>query len=82
MSWVEWAWWATLMAGVLIAAVVWALLEALRRTVDQVARGADEVLALGGQVAQHTWTVQLFHATKAQGVALLEELRRQEGSGR
>lgn len=74
LTWVQTAWWATLGAGLLVALVVWALLELLRRSVHQVREGVDEVLRQGGQVAQNTWTIQLLQTTKAHGVQLVEEL--------
>ena len=70
------AWWIALGVGLVVALVVWALLELLRRSVGNVEKGVDEVLTLGGQVAQNTWTVQLLQATKARGVELLEEIQR------
>ncbi len=70
------AWWIALGVGLVVALVVWALLEILRRSVNAVRDGVDAVLSLGGQVAQNTWTVQLLRATKARGVELLEELGR------
>ncbi len=52
------------------------LLETLRRSVHEVRRGVDDVLSMGGRLAQNTWTVQLLETTKARGVDLLEELHR------
>lgn len=74
LTWVQTAWWATLGAGLLVALVVWALLELLRRSVHEVREGVDEVLRRGGQVAQNTWTIQLLQTTKSHGVQLVEEL--------
>ena len=70
------AWWAALGVGLVVALVVWVLLETLRRSVDDVRRGVDDVLSMGGRLAQNTWTVQLLNVTKARGVELLEELHR------
>jgi hypothetical protein len=75
-SGVEIAWWAALAVGLVVAVVVWALLEVLRRSVEDVRRGVDDVLSMGGRLAQNTWTVQLLRVTKARGVELLEELQR------
>jgi hypothetical protein len=75
------AWWVALALGFVVALVVWTLLEILRRTVHDVRRGADDVLSMGGRLAQNTWTIQLLKTTKDRGVELLEELRRaEEGS--
>ncbi len=76
-SGVETAWWAALGVGLVVALVVWALLEVLRRTVHEVRRGVDDVLLMGGRLAQNTWTVQLLETTKARAIDLLEELQRQ-----
>jgi hypothetical protein len=81
LTWVETAWWATLGAGLVVALVVWALLEALRRTVHEVREGVDEVLRVGGQLAQNTWTVQLLKTTKERGVELVDELEQIAGGG-
>jgi hypothetical protein len=72
---VEIAWWVALGLGLVVALVVWALLEILRRSVHTVRRDVDDVLAMGGRVAQNTWNVQLLEVTKARGAELLEELR-------
>jgi hypothetical protein len=68
------AWWVALGAGLVVALVVWALLEIVRRTVHAVRRGVDDVLTIGGRLAQNTWTVQLLKTTHEQLAALLEEL--------
>ena len=81
LTWVETAWWVTLGVGLVVALVVWALLEVLRRTVHQVRESVDEVLSAGGQLAQNTWTVQLLQATKERGAELLQELRQGSGGG-
>jgi hypothetical protein len=69
------AWWISLGVGLVVALVVAALLELLRRTVDQIRRGVDDVLVAGGRLAQNTWTIQLLHATHTHADELLEELR-------
>lgn len=76
------AWWVALGVALVVAIVVWILLEILRRTVHQVRRGVDDVLTMGGRLAQNTWTVQLLQTTKQHGVALLEEVQRHERSKR
>ncbi len=68
------AWWITLAVGLVIALVVWALLEALRRTVKQVDESVATLWAMGQKVAQNTQTTYLLQTTKARGADLLEEL--------
>ncbi len=68
------AWWITLAVGLVVALVVWGLLEALRRTVREVERAVDDVWAAGKSVAQNTQTSHLLETTKARGAELLEEL--------
>jgi hypothetical protein len=74
------AWWVALGAGLVVAIVVSILLEILRRTVHNVRRGVDDVLTVGGRLAQNTWTVQLLERTKEQGVALLDEVQQHAGA--
>ena len=69
------AWWLSLAAGLVIAVVVWLLLEWLRRTVLGVEQGVNAVWTMGKRVAQNTQTTHLLQTTKARGVDLLEELR-------
>lgn len=64
-TWATAAWWATLGGGLVVALVVWALLEVLRRAVADVREGVDDVLRMGGRLAQNTWTVQLLRMTVA-----------------
>lgn len=68
------AWTGTLVAGGAVAGVVWALLEALRRSVVEVQRGVDEVWAAGQQVAANTQTTHLLATTRERGAALLTAL--------
>ena len=70
------AWWVTLGVGLIVALIVTALLEALRRGVHEIRRGADDVLSVGGRLAQNTWTIQLLNVTNIHARELLEELRR------
>lgn len=69
-------WWATLGAGVVVALVVWGLLELLRRTVNEVERAVADVWTMGKRVAQNTQTTHLLTTTKARGGELLSELNR------
>ena len=67
-------WWITLGVGLVVALVVWGLLEALRRTVNEVDRAVDDVWTMGKRLAQNTATSHLLATTKARGGELLEEL--------
>ncbi|MBA2357263.1 MAG: hypothetical protein H0V84_02410 [Actinobacteria bacterium] len=69
------AWWIALGLGLVVALVVWGLLEILRRTVSEIDAGVTGVWTSGKRVAQNTWTAHLFLTTKARGLDLLEELR-------
>ena len=68
------AWWITLAVGLVVALVVWALLEVLRRTVNEVERAVNDVWTMGKRVAQNTATSHLLQTTKVRGGELLEEL--------
>lgn len=68
------AWWVTLAIGLVVALVVWALLEALRRTVVQIDEGVDVLWRSGQGVAQNTQTSYLLGATVARGTELVEEV--------
>jgi ABC-type protease/lipase transport system fused ATPase/permease subunit len=70
----ERTWWITLAVGLVVALVVWGLLEALRRSVLEVQRAVDEVWTMGKRLAQNTATSHLLATTKARGGELLEEL--------
>jgi hypothetical protein len=74
MSTNEKLWAATLVVGLVVALVVWGLLEYLRRSVDEVEPAADRLWAMGKRVAQNTSTTYLLQTTKARGGELLEEL--------
>lgn len=73
-------WWVTLGIGLVVALVVTALLEMLRRTVVQVQRGVEDVWAAGQRVAQNTQTSHLLSTTKERGGDLVAAL--DGGSGR
>ena len=68
------AWWVALAVGLVVALVVWALLEILRRTVLEIDAGVKAVWTMGKRVAQNTQTTYLLQTTKARGVDLLAEL--------
>ena len=70
------AWWVAVAVLLVVAVVVWALLEILRRTVLEVDRGVTAVWTMGKRVAQNTQTTHLLGTTRARGVDLLEELQR------
>jgi hypothetical protein len=67
-------WLGTLAVGLVVALVVWALLEVLRRTVNEVERAVDDVWTMGKRVAQNTQTSHLLQTTKDRGGELLEEV--------
>jgi len=71
---VEQAWAIGLAVGLVVAAVVWYLLEWLRRTVEAVDEGASAIWTAGKLVAQNTQTTHLLLTTKARGGDLLAEL--------
>ncbi len=71
---VELAWGLGIAIGLLVAVVVWTLLELLRRTVNDVEAGATAIWTAGKLVAQNTQTTHLLQTTKARGGDLLAEL--------
>lgn len=73
---VETAWWVSLAVGLVVALVVWFLLEWLRRTVNEVERAVDDVWVMGKRLAQNTSTTYMLGGTKELGVELLEEVKR------
>jgi uncharacterized protein HemY len=73
---VETAWWVSLAVGLVVALVVWFLLEWLRRTVNEVDRAVADVWTMGKRVAQNTATTHMLLGTKELGVELLEEVKR------
>ena len=70
----EGLWWLTLAVGLVVALVVWALLERLRRSVVKVESSVDRTWTMGKRLAQNTSTTYLLTATKERGGDLLEEL--------
>lgn len=76
------AWWITLAVGLVVALVVWALLETLRRTVNQVETAVDELWEMGQRVAQNTQTTHLLGTTVARGTELVEEVHRHRDAAR
>lgn len=69
-------WWVTLGGGLVVALLVWFLLEQLRRTVFEVDRAVNEVWTAGKHLAQNTQTTHLLNTTKERGGELVEELER------
>ena len=67
-------WWITLAVGLVVAVVVWILLERLKRAVEDIDRGVGVLWTMGKRVAQNTSTTYLLQTTKERGVDLLEEL--------
>jgi type II secretory pathway component PulF len=76
------AWWITLAAGLVVALVVWTLLELLRRTVNKVDAGVAELWEMGQHVAQNTQTTHLLGTTVERGTELVEEVERHRQAGR
>jgi len=74
-------WWVTLAVGLVVAVVVWVLLERLRRSVVEVDRDVSDVWTMGKRVAQNTSTTYLLQTTKARGVDLAEELEQHRAGG-
>lgn len=74
-------WWITLAVGLVVALVVWFLLERLRRGVVEVDRRVSEVWTMGKRVAQNTSTTYLLQTTKARGVELADELEHHRAGG-
>jgi type II secretory pathway component PulF len=72
-------WWVTIGVGLIVALVVWALLEILRRTVRDVDRAVADVWTMGKRVAQNTQTSYLLQTTKERGIELLAELDEHRG---
>ena len=73
------AWWLACAALFVVAVVVATLLEILRRTVRRVQRGVDDVLTIGGRLAQNTWTIQLLKTTNERAAEVLAELEQVAG---
>ena len=69
-------WRVSLVVGLIVAVVVWALLEALRRAAVDVERSVEDVWTAGKRLAQNTQAAHLLGGTRDGGVALLDELER------
>ena len=69
-------WRASLVVGLVVAVVVWGLLEALRRAANDVQRAVDDLWTAGKRLAQNTQAAHLLTGTRDGGGALLEELGR------
>jgi type II secretory pathway component PulF len=74
-------WWITLAVGLVVAVVVWILLQRLHRSVLEVERAVTAVWTMGKRVAQNTSTTYLLQTTKARGVELAEELEQHRQGG-
>ena len=74
------AWWATLAAGLVVAGVVWLLLERLRRSVLLVEERVEALWTQGKRVAQNTQAAQLLGTTTTRGAELAAELAGPEPS--
>lgn len=69
----ERAWKISLAAGLVIALVVWGLLERLRRAVLRVERDVEDLWTAGKQVAQQTQAAHQLSTVRARGVDLAAE---------
>lgn len=69
------AWWATLGVGAVVLLVVGALLELLRRSVQDLRDQSSRVLRAGGWVAQCTWSLQMLRSTSTHAKALHDATR-------
>lgn len=74
MSTNETLWSITLGVGLVVAIVVWILLEHLRRRVNAIEPAVDRLWTMGKRVAQNTSTTYLLQTTKERGGELIEEL--------
>lgn len=72
----EVAWWISLAVGLVVALVVWTLLELLRREVVRIDRNVGSLWTMGKRLAQNTATTHMLGGTKELGVELLEEVGR------
>lgn len=72
----ETAWWISLAIGLVVALVVWGLLEALRRTVNEIDEAVSRLWTMGKRVAQNTATTHMLVGTRDLGVELAEEVER------
>lgn len=68
------AWSITLVVGLVVAIVVWILLEVLRRTVLKVEVAAREAWESGRQLEHNTFQTFLLKSTRERGAELVEEL--------
>ena len=69
-------WRASLLVGLVVAVVVWGLLEVLRRSARDVERAVEDLWTAGKRLAQNTQAAHLLTGTRDGGVALLDELER------
>lgn len=69
-------WRASLGVGLIVALVVWGLLEALRRSAVDVEAAVEDVWTAGKRLAQNTQTAHLLDGTHNGSLALLDELGR------
>jgi hypothetical protein len=81
MSTNETLWLVSLGVGLVVAIVVWILLEVLRRTVNAVEAGVNEVWTMGKRLAQNTATTHTLLTTDARTGELLDEVNRHREGG-
>ena len=68
------AWWITLVVGLIVALVVWALLEMLRRSVREVEHTVRGVWEAGKRVEHNTIMSHALKSTRERGTELVQEL--------
>ena len=68
------AWSITLVAGLVVALVVWALLELLRRSVREVEETVRGVWEAGKGVEGNTIMIHALKSTRERGAELVQEL--------
>jgi len=66
----------TLAGGVVVLGAVGGLLEALRRSVQDVDRAVSDVWTAGKRLAQNTQSAHVLQTTRARTAQLREELER------
>ena len=73
-------WWLALIVGLVVAVVVWGLLEVLRRSVLEINRAVLDVWTMGKRVAQNTQMAHVLERTADRGNDLVRELDQHRAS--
>lgn len=72
----ETAWWISLGVGLVVAVVVWGLLEALRREVNRIDDNVKSLWTMGKRLAQNTATTHMLASTDELAGELSAEIER------